>query len=501
MSALNLELLNLALDASISGIIITDNMQPDSPIIYCNKAFEDITGYERKDIIGHNCRFLQMDDRNQKERLLLREAIQKGQKCVVQIRNYKKDGTLFFNELYMAPVKDEAGKVKFFIGVQNDVTRRKRAEIELQNQKDKMEREVLARTRQLAENEEFLNSIVQTVRESLIVMDSDLVVLSVNNFFLKTFKVSAEESVNKKLYDLGNGQWNIAELKELLEKILPTNNPVENFEVQHEFPHIGKKRMLLNAHRIELEGSYKDRILLAIEDITVQREIEQRKDDFLSIASHELKTPLTTIKGYLQIISKKLENDSNQPLKELVDKADVSTNRLHQLINELLDVSRIQSGMQEEEKKPIDFDKVVSEVIEQVKAAGSTHQIELRGHTEKTVMGNGNQLTQVLNNLLSNAIKYSPGKKSVTIHLATVGNYIKCSVIDDGIGIHHDDQKSLFDRFFRVAAIQKSYPGMGVGLYVAFQIIKNHGGSLWVESEIDKGSSFSFTLPIHVHAV
>lgn len=97
-------------------------------------------------------------------------------------------------------------------------------------------------------------------------------------------------------------QWDIDGLRILLETILPTNNPVLDFEVEHDFPHIGKKTMLLNAHRIELEGDYKDRILLAIEDVTDRRSIEKRKDDFLSIASHELKTPLTAIKGYIQLI-------------------------------------------------------------------------------------------------------------------------------------------------------------------------------------------------------
>ena len=119
------ELLVKALDASISGIILTDNGQPDNPIVYCNAAFERMTGYSRKEIIGHNCRFLQKEDRSQKEREILREAVAKGKPCVVEIRNYQKDGTLFWNELYMSPVFDDNGRVVYFIGVQNDITRRK----------------------------------------------------------------------------------------------------------------------------------------------------------------------------------------------------------------------------------------------------------------------------------------------------------------------------------------------------------------------------------------
>ncbi|RZL58165.1 MAG: PAS domain-containing protein, partial [Pedobacter sp.] len=112
----NFELLTKALDASISGIIITDNTQPDNPILYCNAAFEKITGYSRNEIIGHNCRFLQAQDRSQKERTELKNAVKEGKDCFVEIRNYKKNGDLFYNELYMSPVKDSSGNVTHFIG-------------------------------------------------------------------------------------------------------------------------------------------------------------------------------------------------------------------------------------------------------------------------------------------------------------------------------------------------------------------------------------------------
>ncbi|RYE30495.1 MAG: PAS domain S-box protein, partial [Sphingobacteriaceae bacterium] len=281
------DLLTRALDASVAGVVLTDNRQQDNPIIYCNKAFEHISGYNRKEIIGHNCRFLQQEDRNQEQREHIRNAIEQGLDCFIEIRNYRKDGTLFWNELYISPIKAVDGQVTHFIGIQNDVSRRKKAELELIYQKQEMEKRIEQRTKTIKESEEYLASIISTVRESLIVLDKSHHVLSVNDHFLKTFKVSLNETIGKVLYDLGNGQWNIEKLKQMLQDVLPTNNPVEGYEVEHDFPHIGKKLMLVNAHRIELEGEYKDRILIAIEDITERREIERRKDDFLSIASHE----------------------------------------------------------------------------------------------------------------------------------------------------------------------------------------------------------------------
>lgn len=360
-----------------------------------------------------------------------------------------------------------------------------------------MERRIAERTQSLKESEDYLASIVQTVRESLIVLDPQFKVLSVNYHFLKTFKVTREDTEGKLLYNLGNGQWDIPALKELLESILPTNNPVEEFEVEHEFPHIGKKLMLLNAHRIELEGQYKDRILIAIEDITDRREIERRKDDFLSIASHELKTPLTTIKGLVQMMQRMVPVEVNDKFRSILDKTSIYIDRLNNLIAELLDVSRIQTGNIELHKETFDFDKAVQEAVDAIQSATKSHNIQIIGSTNELITADESHIVQVINNLLSNAIKYAPDHKDVTVYLSRVSNYVKFSVKDQGMGIRQEDHKKIFDRFYRVGEIQQRFPGMGIGLYICDQIIKNHGGTLWVDSELNQGSTFSFTLPLN----
>lgn len=496
MSGMSFELLFGALNASVSGIIITDNLQPDNPIIYCNTAFEKISGYMRSEIIGHNCRFLQGKDRSQRARQEVAEAIQKGQTCKVELRNYRKNGDLFWNELFMAPVKDEAGQITHFIGVQNDITLRKKAELELIEQKAVMEERIKERTRELRENEAFLSSIIQTVRESLLVLNPEFKVISANDHFFKTFKVTSQETLGKLLYDLGNRQWNIEKLKELLVRILPTNNPVLDFEVEHEFPHIGKKLMLLNAYRVELEGQYKDRILIAIEDITERREIERRKDDFLSIASHELKTPLTSIKGFMQMLIRLQPPGLPDQYQTIFEKVNVAIERLNGLITDLLDVSRIQSGNIEIHKDTFDFDRMVAETIEQMQSLSSSHRIICTGASNVKVFADEQQIVQVLNNLLANAIKYSPESRDIFVHISRVSNYVKVSVRDSGVGINLEDQQRVFQRFFRGAEFQKKMAGMGIGLYVCEQIIKNHNGTIWLESEKNHGSTFNFTIPI-----
>ncbi|WDF66855.1 PAS domain S-box protein [Sphingobacterium oryzagri] len=484
-----------ALDSSASGIIITDNRLPDNPIIYHNAAFEKITGYTKQEIIGHNCRFLQADDRQQAERQKIKEAIQAGEHITVEIRNYKKNGDLFWNELYISPVVDEKGAVTHFIGVQNDVSRRKQVEEKLAMEKDFVEKKVEERTESLRNSQEYLNSIIETIREGLVVLDPNFKVLKVNKAFLKIFKVSEAETIDKLLFDLGNRQWDIQTLRELLLDILPTNNPVLDYVVEHDFPYIGPKTMLLNAHRIELEGSYKDRILLAIEDVTERREIEKRKDDFLSIASHELKTPLTAIRGYIQLLKRFIDAENAKAI-DIVEKSDNQIERLNSLIAELLDVSKIKSGKLDIHHNDFDFDKMVKDTIESVQLSNAEHKILLNGHTGVICSGDETHLSQVVANLLSNAIKYSPDKEAIEVDLARFGDHIKVMVKDHGLGINDSDKRKIFERFYRVKNVQKKFSGMGIGLYICQQIILQHGGSIWVDSELGNGSTFSFTIPI-----
>jgi PAS domain S-box-containing protein len=492
----DLELLKAALDASGSGIVITNNRLHDNPIIYCNKAFLKMTGYKPEEIIGHNCRFMQSNDRDQPERTKLKDAVTKGEEVSVEIRNYKRNGDLFWNELYISPVRSSNGEVTHFVGVQHDITQRKQTEQDLAQQRNQFEKKTNKRAESLKQTLEYLDSIIQTVRESLLVLDANYKVLTVNEHFLRTFKATRAETLGNRLFELGNGQWNIPALKDLLEKILPTSNPVLDFKVDHDFPRIGRKIMLLNAHQVELAGAYKDRILLAIEDVTDRSSVEQRKDDFLSIASHELKTPLTTIKGYVQVLERLLHPESSDKVKEVVKKTEIQLDRLNRLVAELLDVSRIQSGKLEIHREPFNFTEMVHDAVQGIQSTTSTHRIDVKGTAVDSFCGDESQLTQVVSNLVNNAIKYSPKADLVQVHLSAMGDFLKFSVTDQGLGISKDDQQKVFERFYRADKIQKYFPGMGIGLYISEQIIKQHGGVLWVDSEESKGSTFSFTLPL-----
>jgi PAS domain S-box-containing protein len=493
---LDLGLLTMALDASLTGVTISDNTQADNPIVYCNQAFMDMTGYAEHEIIGRNCRFLQNDDRSQASRKSIRQAINSGIKFTAEVRNYRKNGDLFWNELHICPIKDDSGKVTHFIGIQKDISKEKKAEQLLRAQKAQIEAEVEERTRLLKDSEAFLFSIFQTVKVSLLVLDPKLTILSANEQFYNTFKVSAEETLGKQLSELGNHQWDFPVLNSILNNVLLTNHPVENFEVDHEFPHIGRKLMLLNAHSIELSGQYKDQILLAFEDITLKREAEIRKDDFLTVASHEFKTPLTSIKGYIQTIERLIPPGPFEKIRLILKKATLQVERLNNMISELLEASRMKTGNLPLHKAWFDFDAMVQETAELTQANSTQPTIVIEGRCGVQVLGDESHIVQVLTNLLSNAIKYAPKSDKILIMVSRVSNYVKVSVKDDGLGISAADQKRVFERFYRVEGVQHKFPGMGMGLYICAEIVKNHGGSLWVESEEGYGSTFSFTLPI-----
>ena len=485
-----------ALDASSNGVVITDHQQPDQPIIYCNKAFESLTGYTRKQIIGHNCRFLQSDDRDQEPINQLRKAIANGEHCQILVKNYKKEGRLFWNELMISPVKDASGSITHYIGIQNDVTKRVRAELRLEEQRDQLDEKVRERTFNLEESESYLTAIVETIRESLVVLDSNFHILSVNQNFCDLFKESEQQILGKDLFKIGNCKWNIPELKEMLIKVLPHKNPIEGFEFQNDFDSIGQKMLVINARQMSLKGKYQERILLAIEDISERKAMEYRKEDFINIASHEMRTPLTSIKGNIQILEKIAEKNDHSAYIKGFNATNKSVARLERLIYDLLDVAKMQSGKVQFNFEQFSLKKLIEESIEIIKHESPTYRIVVSGLKEDYVEGDYGRLEQVMINLLSNAVKYSPESSEIHVHVSCLPEYCKVSVTDNGVGISKHDQVRIFERFYRAEDISAKFPGVGVGLYVCHQIVKEHNGTLWVESVEKKGSTFNFTIPI-----
>jgi two-component system CheB/CheR fusion protein len=228
-------------------------------------------------------------------------------------------------------------------------------------------------------------------------------------------------------------------------------------------------------------------------NINEQKTREQKKDEFISIASHEMKTPLTTCKVYLQMLEDSI-NLSDE--KVFAKKASLSIDKLNSLINELLDVSKIQNGKLDYHITTFDFNKMIDTVVEDVQQTSAYHTIIKSGKVDKNITGDKDRIEQVVINLLNNAIKYSPGKKEVYINVSQEKEDVKVAVKDKGIGISSHNLEKIFDRYYRVEDHSIQFQGLGIGLYISCEIIKRHHGKIWAESEWGKGSTFYFTLPL-----
>jgi signal transduction histidine kinase len=225
-----------------------------------------------------------------------------------------------------------------------------------------------------------------------------------------------------------------------------------------------------------------------------RNELEQRKDEFITIASHELRTPLTSLLGYTEVLQMKHYGD--QEAQHILARMATQIKRLSGLIADLLDLSKIQAGKLTFAEELVDMDTLVSEVVESLQQSSTRHQICIEGGTQSKVYGDRERLVQVLANLLTNAVKYSPDALKISVYLTHTRQALTVSVQDFGIGIPPAHREKVFERFYRVESSQaRASSGLGMGLYIAHQIVERHGGRMWVESTEGQGSTFSFSLP------
>jgi PAS domain S-box-containing protein len=223
------------------------------------------------------------------------------------------------------------------------------------------------------------------------------------------------------------------------------------------------------------------------------KELNNYKDEFMAMASHELKTPLTVIKANLQLLALQLQYDPNYGF---VDKTMKQVNKLGNLISDLFDVSKIQAGQLQLNYSEFDLNELLAETIGSIAHTFNTHKIQIVAEEEPIrITADYLRLEQVLINIITNAIKYSPTSDTVIITARRDNGNVIISIKDFGIGIPKEDQEKVFSRFFRVRGLASTFSGSGIGLYISSEIIKHHGGNMWVESEENIGSTFYFSIP------
>ena len=360
----------------------------------------------------------------------------------------------------------------------------------------------------------YADAIIETVREPLLVLDSDLRVKLANRSFYQTFRVSPQETKDRLIYELGGRQWDIPKLRRLLEEILPQDGQVEDFEVEHDFPEIGCKIMLLNARRLRHPETDTELILLAIEDITERKREEEEmtalKDDalekrveeldaFTYSVSHDLKEPLRALEAFSQFLLEDCADRLDEQGRDYLIKIANASIRMKNLVDELLTLSRASRRLGPPVR--VDVDGLVGETIEGI------HVINARGAAlavEKglpDVLAEPVWLKEVFANLIGNAVKFN---KSELPHVnigvrAMDGGMATFYVQDNGIGIDPQYHERIFGMFERLNR-REEYEGTGAGLAIVKRVLENLGGKVWVESELGAGATFLFTLPVWAEA-
>jgi PAS domain S-box-containing protein len=285
--------------------------------------------------------------------------------------------------------------------------------------------------------------------------------------------------------------------EQLFKKAL--RHPNENFKDELRMRHKnGSWSWMEVSFNNQLNNKFIRGIVVVTHDITERKIMELQKDEFLSIASHELKTPLTVIRAYSQLLKTKIiQVNENDEKITFLNKIVLQTDKITLLIDELLDMGKIQEGKFTVRTKPFDVSLLIEKIIADFRYVSNSHIIVFHDRIRTMVQGDADRIAQVFTNLLTNAIKYSPGSDKVVVRTARSGENIITSVTDYGIGIPAGKQKYIFQRFFRIEDNSPAQLSSGLGLYIAAEIIKLHKGKIWFESKKGQGTTFYFSLPAY----
>ena len=364
------------------------------------------------------------------------------------------------------------------------------------------------------EAHEYAESIINTVREPLIVLDQDLRVVKASRSFYEFFKVKPEETVGQLIYDLGNKQWDIPKLRELLETILPQKTTFDNYEVEHDFTTIGRRIMLLNARQIQRVLGKERIILLAIEDVTERKRIEealsisstslQQRASELDVAnkelesfaysvSHDLRAPLRTINGFSQVLLEDCDDKLDVKGKDYLRRVRAATQLMAQLIDDMLKLSRVTRTEMNVEKA--NLTQIAWSVINELQKSQPERLINIKIADGLEDTADSKLMRIALENLLGNAWKFTGKQPEAVIEFgSTKEDEGKVYFVrDNGAGFDMAYADKLFIPFQRLHKMEE-YPGTGIGLATVQRIIHRHGGRVWGEGQVDKGATFYFSL-------
>ncbi|MCG2613353.1 PAS domain S-box protein [Terrimonas sp. NA20] len=375
------------------------------------------------------------------------------------------------------PVINEQGVVEAVAGTTRDITEIRQAEITL------------------AESEARFRNMAEGSNIYIAMSDETGKIIYFNQAWLKFTGKSEQELLNFNWTDLlhpDDHEKHLSIYRDAIRAELPFH---DSYRLRTSD---GEYRWLLvdGSVRRYSDGSFAGHIGAAV-DITGLKEDEQRKNDFISMVSHELKTPLTSTLAYIQLSKERVSASNDDLTHTMLTRTEKQIRKMTGMINSFLNLSRLESGKIQVEPVEFDLGALINEIRQEFMATISSHKVIFHPFETACILGDHEKIAQVIQNLISNATKYSAKNTPVEISVINRDGEVEISVEDKGVGIRQEDLTRVFERFYRVHDFEtRNISGFGIGLYLCAEIIKRHGGKIWVESELGKGSTFRFTLPV-----
>ncbi|MEO6330749.1 MAG: PAS domain S-box protein [Ginsengibacter sp.] len=471
----------LAIVQSSQDAIISKKF--DGTITSWNAAAEKIFGYTASEAIGQNIAIIIPEELYPEEREIIAKV--KGGEVIAHYETIRKrkNGDKIIIALTISPIKDAGGKITGISKIARDISDETEAK----------------------RKESMLAAIIDSSDDAIISKTLNGIITSWNVAAQKMFEYTESEAIGKHI-SIIIPPGRIAEEAVIIENIRQ-GNKIDHFETVRVSKNGKEINISLTVSPIKDKNGKIIGASKVARDIAEKAEAEKQrqlftqklqalndyKDEFIAIASHELKTPVTVVKANLQMLEYKMANDANV---EFVYKTLAQVNKLSELINSMLDVSKIQFGKLHLYTAVFELDTLLKVIVENMQQTTLGHEIICKV-CDETLLANADskRIEQVMVNLLTNAIKYSPNHGDIIVDAIKTDGNIIVSVKDNGIGIPAGDIDNIFSRFYRVSGAAAGFSGSGIGLYISAEIIKQHGGKIWVESEAGKGSVFYFSIP------
>jgi PAS domain S-box-containing protein len=474
-------LLATSLEYVADAIEITDS---EAKYLYVNPAFEKITGYTQQEVLGQTPAALLRSGKHSAEFYEeVFEIVSSGHIWNGLQVSKRKDGTLYDQEVTLSPILNTAGLLTHIVAVKRDITQRLQAEGRL--------REAERRWRTLLENMQ------------LVVVGLDILgrVEYVNPFFLELSGYTEAEVLGKDWFENFLPRHQKKQVRRCFQEIL-----MEEFHIYYEnsiLTKSGEERAIAwnNALLRNPQGEIVGTMSIG-EDITERQVVERIKDEFISVVSHELRTPIASIHGGLNLLSSGLIAPQSDKGRRVIEIASENADRLVLLVNDILELERLESGKIQLQKKPCDAADLMVNAKNIMQVMANRAGIKLSVAPESIhFYADPERILQVLTNLLSNALKFSAKGSIVwlTLERQAEENCVLFTVKDRGRGIPAEQLESIFERFHQVdASDSRKKGGTGLGLAICQSIVQQHGGQIWARSALGEGSSFCFTLPLSV---